>query len=164
VPMIKVRSVEPLRGHRLHVAFTDGSSGVADLSQHVRRSPYTALAEERVFRGVRVVRGAVQWTEGKVGIATLALHALVHAIAPAKSLVPARGAEPAVRLRELRREVGKTQEQVAAAAGLSQSALSHFEGAGDHRVSALRRYVAALGGELEVVAVIGKRRFVLDGV
>jgi hypothetical protein len=162
--MIKVRSVEALRGHRLHVAFTDGSSGVADLSGHVRRSPFTALAEERVFRAVRVVRGAVQWPEGKVGIATLALHALVHEIAAPTSLVPVRRTEPAIGLRELRREMGKTQEQVAAEAGLSQSALSHFEGPGDHRVSALRRYVAALGGELEVVAVIDGRRFPLQGV
>jgi hypothetical protein len=164
VPMIRVRSVEPLRGHRLHVAFTDGSSGIADLSQHVRRSPFTALAEERVFRAVRVLRGAVRWPEGKVGITTLALHALVHEIAAPTSLVRARGDEPAVSLRELRREVGKTQDQVAAEAGLSQSALSHFEAAGDHRVSALRRYVAALGGELEVAAVIGGQRFPLQGV
>jgi hypothetical protein len=162
--MIKVRSVEPLRAHRLHVAFTDGSNGIADLSQHVRRSPFTALAEERVFRAVKVVRGSVHWPEGNVGIATLALHALVHGIAAPTSLVPAGRAAPAVSLRELRGEVGKTQAQVADEAGLSQSALSHFEGAGDHRLSALRRYVAALGGELEVVAVIGRRRFPLRGV
>jgi transcriptional regulator with XRE-family HTH domain len=67
-------------------------------------------------------------------------------------------------MRELRRLANKTQEQVADDAGLSQSALSHFENAPDHRLSALRRYVEALGGELEIAAVIGGRRFPLHGV
>jgi len=164
MPMIKVRSVQALRRHRLHVAFTDGSEGIADLSAHVRRAPFTVLAEERVFRAVRVVRGAVRWPEANVAIATLVLHALVHTIAPARSLAQPRRDEPAIRLRDLRREVGMTQERVAAEAGLTQSALSHFEAQGDHRVSALRRYVTALGGELEVAAVIGGKRFPLDGV
>jgi transcriptional regulator with XRE-family HTH domain len=76
----------------------------------------------------------------------------------------ARRKEPQVSLRELRRITGKTQEGAAEEAGLSQSALSQFEGAADHRLSALRRYVAALGGELEVAAVIGGRRYLLRGV
>jgi hypothetical protein len=34
----------------------------------------------------------------------------------------------------------------------------------DHRLSTLRKYVAALGGELDVVAVLGDKRISLRGV
>ncbi|MGH7298382.1 MAG: DUF2442 domain-containing protein [Polyangiaceae bacterium] len=162
--MIKVRSAEPLKDHRLAVAFTDGTSGIADLSKHVRRKPFTALEDERVFRNVLVDHGAVEWPKGDVGIATEALYALVHGLPKPATLEQARDNELQVSLRELRRLAGKTQEQVADESDLSQSALSHFEGAPDHKLSALRRYVAALGGELEVAAVIGGRRFPLHGV
>jgi DNA-binding XRE family transcriptional regulator len=162
--MIKVRSAEPLQGHRLAVVFSDGTTGVADLSKHVRRKPFISLQEDRIFRNVLVDHGAVEWPKGDVGIATEALYALVHGLPKPTTLEQARDNELQVSLRELRRLAGKTQEQVADESGLSQSALSHFESAPDHKLSALRRYVAALGGELEVAAVIGGRRFPLHGV
>jgi len=162
--MIKVRSAEPLQGHRLAVTFTDGTSGIADLSKHVRRKPFAPLQDDRVFRAVLVDHGAVEWPGGEVGIATEALYALVHGLAKPATVEQARNNELEVSLRELRRLAGKTQEQVADESGLSQSALSHFEGAPDHKLSALRRYVVALGGELEVAAVIGGKRFPLNGV
>ena len=61
-------------------------------------------------------------------------------------------------LAELRRELGLTQEQVASAAEMTQSELSKLERRDDHLVSTLRRYVESLGGELEVTAVVGKKR------
>lgn len=67
-------------------------------------------------------------------------------------------------LRELREMVGRTQGDIAALADMTQSQLSRFEGRGDHLVSTLRRYVEALGGELEVVAVMGDKRVTLRGV
>jgi DNA-binding XRE family transcriptional regulator len=67
-------------------------------------------------------------------------------------------------LRELRELVGKTQEALAAQAELTQSQLSKFENRDDHLLSTLRRYVEALGGELEVVAVLGNKRVTLRGV
>jgi hypothetical protein len=162
--MIKVRSAEPLHDHRLAVAFTDGTSGIADLAKHVRRKPFTALQDDRVFRNVLVDHGAVEWPKGDVGIATEALYALVHGLPRPTTIEQARDNELQVSLGELRRLAGKTQEQVADESGLSQSALSHFEGSPDHKLSALRRYVAALGGELEVAAVIGGKRRRLHGV
>ncbi len=162
--MIKVRSAEPLQGHRLAVTFSDGTSGIADLSGHLRRKPFTAIQNERVFREVLVDHGAVEWPKGDIGIATEALYALVHGLPKPTTLEQARDNELQVSLRELRRLAGKTQEQVAEESNLSQSALSHFEGAADHKLSALRRYVAALGGELEITAVIGGKRFPLHGV
>jgi predicted transcriptional regulator len=67
-------------------------------------------------------------------------------------------------LRELRKLVGKTQQDVAKAARMAQSELSKTERREDHRLSTLRRYVQALGGELEVVANFGDKRIRLHGV
>jgi predicted transcriptional regulator len=61
-------------------------------------------------------------------------------------------------LKALRQELALTQAQVSAAADMTQSELSRLEAREDHLTSTLRRYVEALGGELEVSAVFGKRR------
>lgn len=61
-------------------------------------------------------------------------------------------------LAELRRELGVTQVEMARAAEMTQSELSKLERRDDHRVSTLRRAVRALGGELEVTAVVGEKR------
>ncbi|HSN91131.1 MAG TPA: helix-turn-helix transcriptional regulator [Anaeromyxobacteraceae bacterium] len=67
-------------------------------------------------------------------------------------------------LRELRQAAGKTQEQVARAAKMRQSELSRAERRDDHLLSTLRRYVEAVGGELEVVARVGGKVVKLRGV
>lgn len=67
-------------------------------------------------------------------------------------------------LRDLREMVGKTQSELAELTELTQSQLSKFENREDHLISTLRRYVEALGGELEVVAVLGNKRVTLRGV
>jgi predicted transcriptional regulator len=61
-------------------------------------------------------------------------------------------------LAELRKAVGVTQVEAAEAAEMTQSELSRLERRPDHLVSTLRRYVESLGGELEVTAVVGKKR------
>ena len=67
-------------------------------------------------------------------------------------------------LRALRESTGKTQEEIAITASMGQSELSRIERRDDHLLSTLRRYVAALGGELEVVAILGDKRIPLRGV
>lgn len=67
-------------------------------------------------------------------------------------------------LAELRAEAGKTQPEVADAADIAQSEVSRIEHRDDHLLSTLRRYVKALGGDLEVVAVLGNKRITLRGV
>jgi hypothetical protein len=67
-------------------------------------------------------------------------------------------------LQELRKGLSKTQVDVARSAEMTQSELSRLEARGDHRISTLRRYVEALGGELEVAAVFGGRRVKLTEV
>lgn len=67
----------------------------------------------------------------------------------------------ALTLRELRQGLDLTQQQVAERADMTQSELSRLESRTDHRISTLRRYVEALGGELEISVTLGKRRLKL---
>jgi predicted transcriptional regulator len=76
----------------------------------------------------------------------------------------ARDEVRAFTLKELRQELAVTQVALAAAADMTQSELSRLESRFDHRVSSLRRYVEALGGEIEITAVIGDRRVKLTDV
>lgn len=70
----------------------------------------------------------------------------------------------ALTLRQLREEAGKTQVEMAELTELTQSALSRMERREDNPIESLRQYVEALGGELEVVAVLGPKRVKLLGV
>jgi transcriptional regulator with XRE-family HTH domain len=65
-------------------------------------------------------------------------------------------------LRTLREAIGLTQEELAQRIAITQSQLSKLERRPDHRISTLRRYVAALGGELEVTAVVDGKRIQLS--
>ena len=65
-------------------------------------------------------------------------------------------------LTELRRELGVTQTEMAAAADMTQGELSKLERRDDHLVSTLRKCVRALGGELEITAVVGNKRVRLN--
>jgi len=70
----------------------------------------------------------------------------------------------ALTLRQLREEAGLTQVDMADLTELTQSALSRLERREDNPIEAVRRYVEALGGELEIVAVMGNKRVKLLGV
>lgn len=59
-----------------------------------------------------------------------------------------------VRLAELRQALELTQQEVADALGRNQSAVAALEKRTDMLLSTLRKYVEAMGGELEVVARI----------
>lgn len=67
-------------------------------------------------------------------------------------------------LKALREELEVTQSELSRLANMSQSELSRLENRTDHLTSTLRRYVEALGGELEIAAVIGNRRIKLTKV
>lgn len=56
-------------------------------------------------------------------------------------------------LYELRRALGRSQTDVAAELGVSQSAISQLERAEDLKLSTLRNYLAQLGARLELRAV-----------
>jgi transcriptional regulator with XRE-family HTH domain len=55
-------------------------------------------------------------------------------------------------LQELRKTIGKTQTAIAKRLKIGQDAVSKLETRSDMRVSTLREFVEAMGGELELVA------------
>jgi predicted transcriptional regulator len=67
-------------------------------------------------------------------------------------------AEDVQSFRALREALGLTQVELAKLANMSQSEVSQFEGRQDHRIERMREMVEALGGQLEVGAVIGNKR------
>ena len=67
-------------------------------------------------------------------------------------------------LRAARELLGKTQVQLAKKARMSQADLSKAERRSDHLLSTLRRYVEALGGELDVIARFGDKQIRIRGV
>ncbi len=67
-------------------------------------------------------------------------------------------------LRAMRELVGKTQVELAKLTKMSQSDLSKAEHRADHLVSTLRRYVEALGLQLEVIATFGDKTIKLRGI
>ncbi len=65
-------------------------------------------------------------------------------------------------LQELRQTRHLTQQQLAEALGISQAALSKMEHQSDIQVSTLRRILAAMGGELKLVAHFPDGEFVIN--
>jgi hypothetical protein len=69
-------------------------------------------------------------------------------------------------MRTLREAAGKTQAEVAEASKIDQADVSRLESResfADCQVATLQRYVAALGGQLELVAAFEDKRIVLAG-
>lgn len=64
-------------------------------------------------------------------------------------------------LAAIRKAAGKTQAEIAVAAGLDQSTIARLERQPDPQVSSLAKYAAALGGTVDVVIVIDGRRFIV---
>jgi hypothetical protein len=69
-------------------------------------------------------------------------------------------------LRALREGVGRTQVEVRESSGIDQADISRLESRGsfdEYQMSTLQRYLSALGGRLELVAVFGDKRIILAG-
>ena len=69
-------------------------------------------------------------------------------------------------IRTLREAVGRTQADVAEVSEIDQGDVSRLEGRAsfdDCQVSTLRRYIEALGGELDLVASFGDKRIIIAG-
>jgi DNA-binding transcriptional regulator YiaG len=67
-------------------------------------------------------------------------------------------------LKELRQDLELTQTTVSRVTAMTQPELSRLESRSDHLTSTLRRYVEALGGQLEITAVFGNRRIKIRDV
>ena len=87
---------------------------------------------------------------------------------PVRVLGRGLGAQRGVRLtlRGIREAAGKTQLEVKDVSKIDQGDISRLETRGDFddcQVATLQRYVAALGGRLDLVAVFGDKRITLTG-
>lgn len=160
--ILHIRSVDALPGYRLALAFDDGTSGIADLTGHLT-GPFALLREPAAFNAAYIDGGTVCWP-GDLDLAAEYLYALAHKLPVPRTLEEVRANELEVSLRELRRITGMTQAAISEATGLDQGQLSRFERNDDRRLSTLRKYVEALGGTLEVTAVLGDKRLTLRGV
>ncbi|MDX2222332.1 MAG: XRE family transcriptional regulator [Rhodospirillaceae bacterium] len=72
-----------------------------------------------------------------------------------RARIKARAAElvaEELSLRDIRRAIGQTQARLSNTLKIGQHAVSRLETRTDMRVSSLRSYVRALGGELELIA------------
>ncbi|HVV48594.1 MAG TPA: helix-turn-helix transcriptional regulator [Polyangia bacterium] len=67
-----------------------------------------------------------------------------------------------IRLRELREAEGVTQEEVARRVEVAQAQVSRAENRGNPHIDTVRRYLQALGYELEVAAVKKDKRVPLS--
>jgi hypothetical protein len=70
-------------------------------------------------------------------------------------------------LRTLREAAGKTQVDVTGVSQMDQADVSRLEGRenfDDCQVSTLQRYLSAIGGRLEIVAVFGDKKIIITGV
>ncbi len=69
-------------------------------------------------------------------------------------------------IRTVREAAGKTQIEVANTSRMAQADVSRLESREDFadcQVSTLQRYVAAIGGQLELVAAFGDKKIILTG-
>src|SRR5450432_25919 len=69
-------------------------------------------------------------------------------------------------LRALREGAGKTQVEVRDASRIDQADISRLEGRDnfdEYQLSTLQRYIAALGGRLELVAAFGDKKIIVTG-
>ena len=73
-----------------------------------------------------------------------------------RAKVTARAAELAT-LRDLRIAASQTQEDMAQALGVRQDTISRLEQRSDMLLSTMRRYVEAMGGQLDLVATFPNR-------
>jgi predicted transcriptional regulator len=71
---------------------------------------------------------------------------------------------PVMDLRTLRESLGKTQGEVARNAEMTQPQLSRVERRRDHLLSTVRRYAAALGGEVQVIVRVDGRQIILRDI
>jgi transcriptional regulator with XRE-family HTH domain len=77
----------------------------------------------------------------------------------------ARRANELATLKDLRKAVERTQEDLAARLGVGQDTVSRIERRSDILLSTLRRYVEAMGGELKLVASFPNREpLVIDHI
>lgn len=60
--MLKLIEAKPLANYRLQLQFSDGRSGLADLTELVDAPAFAELREPAAFAQCRIEHGALNWT------------------------------------------------------------------------------------------------------
>jgi len=160
--ILRIVDVAPVGEYCLALQFSDGSNGVADLAGHLS-DVLEPLQDPALFAQAFIDGETVAWP-GEIDLAAEFLYALAHHLPPPTTGDEAAKNELAISLRELRKLAGRTQAEVGEAAGLAQSEVSRIEARDDALLTTLRRYVEALGGELELVARFGDKAMKISGI
>lgn len=63
--MKKVMSVRPLAGKKVEVVFSDGVSGIFDVSPYIRSEFFKRLEDDEYFNQVRLFFTGIGWPEGQ---------------------------------------------------------------------------------------------------
>ena len=63
--MKKVISVQALEGKKVAVVFSDGTSGLFDVSPYIKGEFFKRLEDENYFKKVRLFFTGVGWPEGQ---------------------------------------------------------------------------------------------------
>ena len=152
--------------HRLDLGFSDGTRGIADVSEILAKRPFAEIRAPAAFAAAFVDHdgGTIAWPSG-IDIAPDTLYALAHGRLKPESHEETQANEYAVSLGELRRMSDVRQEELAAAMEVTQGAISRLENSSaEAKIASLRRYAAALGWEIQIVAVKGDKRVRIRGV
>jgi hypothetical protein len=160
--LLRIVDVAHAGDYRLALQFSDGSNGVADMGGQLT-DVLAPLSDPALFAQAFIDGETVAWP-GDLDVAAEFLYALAHHLPPPTTGEEVARNELVVSLRELRNFAGKTQAEVGEAAGLAQSEVSRIEGRDDALLTTLRRYVEALGGELELVARFGNKAMKIGGI
>lgn len=162
---MKVTKVKALAGYVLRLTFSDGTTGDAPMLPLIKQfAPFKPLLDEKLFRRAFVEAGTVAWPDG-LDCAVERLYALAHGLPTPVTFEQAEANELEMSLREIRRLSGTLQEDLANTLDVTQGAVSKIEAGGaEAKLGTIRRYLAALGWDLEVAAVQGDKRIRLRGV
>lgn len=163
--MIHVTKVRQAGNYVLHVTFADGTEGDADFSKDIENfEPFAPLKDPKLFAQAHVRDGTVVWSD-ELDVAAEHVYALAHRLPEPVTGEQVRANELEVSIRELRKMSGQLQEQVAESLAMTQGGVSRIEnGAADAKLTTLRKYLGALGWDLEVAAVRGDKRVRLRGL
>lgn len=63
--MKKVISVTPLEGKKVGIVFSDGVSGIFDVTPYIRSDFFKRLQDDDYFKQVRLFFSGIGWPEGQ---------------------------------------------------------------------------------------------------
>ena len=74
----KAIRVSPLENFMLHVEFDNGEEGLFDVRPYIQGEWFGELADEAVFRTVRIAGLSVEWENGQDIAPDCLYHGLIH--------------------------------------------------------------------------------------